>query len=298
MGQPIIIQLTQAEKNRVQNTSSSTAAASSGPTRLYVGSLHFNISEDDLKTVFAPFGEIDFINLHIDPETGRSKGFGFVQFKKADDAKRALQQVNGLEIAGRQIKVGLVNESNTIQGGTTGALGELDDDEGGGLALNAQSRAMLMAKLQRGAAQIPAPVPILTPIMPGMGLVPMAGFGMPTLNPALTGGTPVGMTLNPALHPSPCMLLKNMFDPKTETEPDFHLDIKEDVIEECSKYGQITHAYVERDSQGYVYLKFTSSDGAQKAISALNHRWFAGKMITAEFIPEATYHARFPESRT
>jgi len=288
MGQPIIVQLTQAEKNRVQNTSSSTAAASSGPTRLYVGSLHFNISEDDLKTVFEPYGEIDFINLHIDPETGRSKGFGFVQFKKADEAKRALQQVNGLEIAGRQIKVGLVNETNQISGGAAGALGELDDDEGGGLALNAQSRAMLMAKLQRAPAVPMSMAPMMVP-----GLVPMPGFGMPTLNPALTG-----MTLNPALSPSPCMLLKNMFDPKTETDPDFHLDIKEDVIEECSKYGNITHAFVEKDSQGHVYLKFTSSDGAQKAINALNHRWFAGKMITAEFIPEPSYYARFPEAKT
>ncbi len=50
------------------------------------------------------------------------------RFKKAEDAKRALQQVNGLEIAGRQIKVGLVNESNMIGGGAAGALGELDDD--------------------------------------------------------------------------------------------------------------------------------------------------------------------------
>lgn len=94
MGQAVIIQLTQAEKNRVVNTryapkfpfsyaerfSSSSAAAIAGPTRLYVGSLHFNITEDDLKSVFAPFGEIEFINLHMDPETNRSKGFGFVQY--------------------------------------------------------------------------------------------------------------------------------------------------------------------------------------------------------------------------
>ena len=52
----------------------------------------------------------------------------FSRFKKADEAKRALQQVNGLEIAGRQIKVGLVNESNTITGAGGGTLGELDDD--------------------------------------------------------------------------------------------------------------------------------------------------------------------------
>lgn len=48
------------------------------------------------------------------------------RFRKPDDAKRALQQVNGLEIAGRQIKVGLVNENNGVP--TPGALGELDDE--------------------------------------------------------------------------------------------------------------------------------------------------------------------------
>eukprot|EP00026_Physarum_polycephalum_P006305 Phypoly_transcript_06347.p1 GENE.Phypoly_transcript_06347~~Phypoly_transcript_06347.p1 ORF type:complete len:292 (+),score=44.19 Phypoly_transcript_06347:904-1779(+) len=291
MGQPIIVQVTQAEKNRVVNTSFSASSAPTGPTRLYVGSLHFNISEDDLKSVFAPFGDIDFINLHMDPETGRSKGFGFVQFKRADDARKALQQVNGLEIAGRQIKVGLVNESNTITGtGGGGALGELDDDDGGGLALNAHSRAMLMAKLQRAAPIIPPPVaPMVTP-----GIVPVlpVGFGMPPLNPALA------MPLNPALAPSTCILLKNMFDPSTETDPDFHLDIRDDVIEECSKYGTVVHAFVDKDTQGHVYLKFTNIDGAQKASNALNHRWFAGKMITAENIPEAIYHARFPDSKT
>jgi len=278
MGQAIILQLTQAEKNRVVNTSSSSAAAAAGPTRLYVGSLHFNISEDDLKSVFAPFGEIEFINLHMDPETGRSKGFGFVQFKRAEDAKRALQQVNGLEIAGRQIKVGLVNESVIGQGGS---LGELDDDDGGGLALNAQSRAMLMAKLYRGST---AAVPVAAPT------IPAAVPGIPILNPVMGGGLPV-------LNPSVCVLLKNMFDPKTETEEDFHLDIKEDVTEECSKYGPVKHSFVDKDSQGHVYLKFVAVDGAQRAIAALNHRWFAGKMITAEFYPESTYYAKFPEAR-
>jgi RNA-binding protein 39 len=299
MGQAVIVQVTQAEKNRVQAASASVATAASGPTRLYVGSLHFNITEDDLKSVFAPFGDIDFINLHMDPETGRSKGFGFVQFKRAEDAKRALQQVNGLEIAGRQIKVGLVNETQTPTIASSGSLGELDDDEGGGLALNAHSRAMLMAKLQRGAAGGPLPgLPLPVP-----GLPPLPGVLPPLLNPALLGQlpgvpSPLAAMINPAVQPSPCVLLKNMFDPKVEKDPDFHLDIKEDVHEECSKYGPVQHIFVDKDSQGHVYLKFASVEGAQKAISALNHRWFAGKMISAEFYPEATYYSKFPEAKS
>ena len=47
--------------------------------RLYVGSLHFNLTESDIKQVFEPFGELDFVDLHRDPVTGRSKGYAFVQ---------------------------------------------------------------------------------------------------------------------------------------------------------------------------------------------------------------------------
>jgi RNA-binding protein 39 len=46
--------------------------------RLYVGSLHFNITEDMLRGIFEPFGKIDNIQLIMDPETGRSKGYGFL----------------------------------------------------------------------------------------------------------------------------------------------------------------------------------------------------------------------------
>lgn len=49
-----------------------------GPTRLYVGSLHFNITEDMLRGIFEPFGKIDNIQLMTDGDTGKSKGYGFI----------------------------------------------------------------------------------------------------------------------------------------------------------------------------------------------------------------------------
>lgn len=52
-----------------------------GPMRLYVGSLHFNITEDMLRGIFEPFGKIDVIQLIMDPETNRSKGYGFITVK-------------------------------------------------------------------------------------------------------------------------------------------------------------------------------------------------------------------------
>lgn len=46
---------------------------------LYVGSLHFNLTESDIKQVFEPFGDLEFVDLHRDPGTGRSKGYAFIQ---------------------------------------------------------------------------------------------------------------------------------------------------------------------------------------------------------------------------
>ena len=79
LGVPIIVQQTQAEKNRTGNSMPNMIPRGMpGPMRLYVGSLHFNITEDMLRGIFEPFGKIDSIQLMTDPETGRSKGYGFI----------------------------------------------------------------------------------------------------------------------------------------------------------------------------------------------------------------------------
>lgn len=79
LGVPIVVQHTQAEKNRMGNSMPNLMPkGQTGPMRLYVGSLHFNITEDMLRGIFEPFGKIDNIQLIMDPETGRSKGYGFL----------------------------------------------------------------------------------------------------------------------------------------------------------------------------------------------------------------------------
>lgn len=79
LGIPISVQPTQAEKNRLANAPPVAAPKNPiGPMRLYVGSLHFNITEDMLRGIFEPYGQIDNIQLIMDTETGRSKGYGFI----------------------------------------------------------------------------------------------------------------------------------------------------------------------------------------------------------------------------
>lgn len=80
LGIPIIAQLTEAEKNRLaRNPEAATSNLSQIPFhRLYVGNIHFSITESDLQNVFEPFGELEFVQLQKE-EQGRSRGYGFVQ---------------------------------------------------------------------------------------------------------------------------------------------------------------------------------------------------------------------------
>lgn len=86
------------------------------PMKIYVGGLTenlANITEDDLCNIFG-FGEIDSIELHKDPITGRSKGYAFIQFHRGSKAKEVIQAMNGFVYQGKALKVGEANENNTV----------------------------------------------------------------------------------------------------------------------------------------------------------------------------------------
>ncbi|KAH9936987.1 uncharacterized protein B0H18DRAFT_183214 [Fomitopsis serialis] len=261
MGLPIQIQHTEAERNRLHAGDSNLnlppgVSAPHGGMQLYVGSLHFNLTESDIKQVFEPFGELEFVDLHRDPMTGRSKGYAFVQYKRVEDARMALEQMEGFELAGRTLRVNTVHEKGTTKYTQQDSL-----DEAGGGNLNAASRQALMQKLAR-TDQTPAlPQPIMRPNIP-------------------------------QAMESRSVLLRNMFDPEEETERDWDKDLAEDVKGECeSKYGHVDFIKIEKDSQGEIYVKFDAIDSAKKAIQGLNGRWFGGRPITAAFISDAIMQA-------
>ncbi|CAJ0829919.1 13073_t:CDS:10, partial [Entrophospora sp. SA101] len=237
LGIPVIVQLTEAEKNRQARLAEQAASHATDIAyhRLYVGSVHFNLTEDDLRQVFEPFGPLEFVNLHKDPETGRSRGFAFIQYKNAEDARQALEKMNGFELAGRTIKVGLVTDKSN------GMNLNLDDG-----ALNPQSRVELMQKLARDTDLIaPASAP--------------------------TQSEP---PVQPRVNPTRCVLLKNMFNPDEETESNWAEELEEDVKSECLKYGNVVHIGIDKESDGDVYMKFDTVESAQKALNGLNGRWF------------------------
>ena len=76
--------------------------------KLYVGNLNYNTTENELRDVFGQHGEVTSVAVITDRETGRAKGFGFVEFANDQDAKSAIAALDGKEMGGRSLKV---NES-------------------------------------------------------------------------------------------------------------------------------------------------------------------------------------------
>ena len=72
---------------------------------IYVGNLAFGVSENDLQTAFEEFGQVSSVNIIKDRETGRSRGFAFVEMPDGQEAKQAIEKLNLTSIGGRNITV-------------------------------------------------------------------------------------------------------------------------------------------------------------------------------------------------
>ena len=73
--------------------------------KIYVGNLSFNSNDDDLAAIFSQYGEVASAKVILDRDTGRSRGFGFVEMNDDNAADQAIQRVNGQEVDGRTLNV-------------------------------------------------------------------------------------------------------------------------------------------------------------------------------------------------
>ncbi|MFI5071761.1 MAG: RNA recognition motif domain-containing protein, partial [Terriglobales bacterium] len=72
---------------------------------IFVGNLDFNTSEDDLRQLFAAYGQVDRVSIMTDRDTGRSRGFGFVEMTNAEEGEKAIAAINGTQVGGRAVNV-------------------------------------------------------------------------------------------------------------------------------------------------------------------------------------------------
>ena len=80
--------------------------------QIYVGNMNYRMSEDSLKSVFEEFGSVNSAKIIMDRETGRSKGFGFIEMESQEEAENAITQLNDAEVEGRRLRVNFARPKN------------------------------------------------------------------------------------------------------------------------------------------------------------------------------------------
>lgn len=90
--------------------------------KLYVGNLSFSVTSDSLNDLFAQYGTVESAKVITDRDTGRSKGFGFVEMSTDDEARTCIDQANGQEFEGRQMNISEAKPQAPRQGGGGGGF--------------------------------------------------------------------------------------------------------------------------------------------------------------------------------
>lgn len=99
---------------------------------IYVGNLSYEATEEEVRQLFAEFGDVSSVSLITDRETGRLRGFGFVEMADDAAAKAAIEGLNGKEIAGRTLTVNEARPKTSRGGGGGGPRGRGGPGGGGG----------------------------------------------------------------------------------------------------------------------------------------------------------------------
>ncbi|OYZ21692.1 MAG: RNA-binding protein [Bdellovibrio sp. 28-41-41] len=101
--------------------------------KIYVGNLAFSVSDELLNSTFAQFGAVDSAKIIMDRETGRSKGFGFVEMASDSDADQAIEKLNGQDLNGRNMNISEARpQEDRPRGGGGGRGGGFGGGRGGG----------------------------------------------------------------------------------------------------------------------------------------------------------------------
>jgi RNA recognition motif-containing protein len=101
-------------------------------TRLYVGNLPYSVTELDLRDLFSGLGTVTDAKIITDRETGRPRGFGFVEMSTDDEARKAIEELNGRDVQGRQVAVKEAEDRRGGGGGGGGGFGGGGRGGGGG----------------------------------------------------------------------------------------------------------------------------------------------------------------------
>jgi RNA-binding protein 39 len=288
--------------------------------KVYVGGLNPTVTHDHLLALFAPFGSLRSVQMQTDAVTKASKGFAFLQFTDPKDANLAIQSMSGQSLAGHALKTGWGNQA---MGGACVTSEEFPPDAGP----KTQAAYGVLRQLNLGqavAAVLPTSLTtttttngvaghggtvMMSPHKPGTvaearaSLAAVAAAAAANVVPAVAAsaaaaissavstavpiGDPTALQIKNAEHPTPHLLIHNMFDKDQETEVGWEKEIQEEFESEATKYGKLDRCVVmHQQAGGKIYASFASVDAAKTCASSLAGRWFDKRQLRVEFVSE------------
>mmetsp|Transcript_184 Transcript_184/g.225 ORF Transcript_184/g.225 Transcript_184/m.225 type:complete len:174 (+) Transcript_184:784-1305(+) len=159
------------------------------------------------------------------------------------------------------------------QGHSSASHLDLEGADDQGIRLDGATRVALMNRLNRRPTEAPAPQAVPT-----------------------HKATPSNYGTPKSSSPTCYIILKNMFDPsEADEDPEVFDDVKEAVTEECAKFGTVEDIFTDKKSpDGLVYLKLDTVKAAEQTKSLLDGRWYAGKMVSVNYLTPDTYKSKRP----
>ena len=318
--------------------------------RIYVTSVHPDLTDQDIKSVFEAFGTVISCALAPDQMTGRHKGYGFIEYTTQQSANDAITAMNLFDLGGQYIRVGRAITAP-----------EQSDKQAPPPAASVLAASAITASIQgqeavtaRGSTALLTPQasakPLVQDAIPtvnnGSAMSVSAATSKTTTNPvssfltpAIAGNQPVAdekmsfeqqkkkqevldhklagegnlereekleisgkdarymmMQKLARVSSSGVTVLRNMV-----TSEEIDDDLEDEITEECSRYGDVSRVVIYQEKQGEeedaevivkIFVEFEKIEHAEAAKSALNGRWFGGRVIQADIYDEDKYRAQ------
>ena len=256
---------------------SGTLGASSAKTRIYVGSLVWQLTEEQVRQIFEPFGSIRSCQLILNPETGKHRGYGFIEFAEEKSAADAIKEMDGFDLVGRKLKVRYASPQVAPQAAQQAHQHNQQQ---------LQQQLTAMAQLPPGFT-VPT-LPVSLQPSPYAAQQPQQLSLSTEDNMRISSAeqrVSIMNKLSASSRQSTVLLLRNLLSP---AEVDSELD--GEVREECGKFGRVRDVrVVVADDEVRCYVLFDSTAECSRAVEALNGRWFGKRTVAADFYPLSSY---------
>ena len=260
--------------------------------KLHIKNLRPVVRDDDLRSIFKPFGEFDDFLM--------GNGECWITFKNHNDAQDAMTSMQGFQLVGQELSITMLSvapktdptnesgEKTTPAPETKPKPLDLKNDSDFGASgtgpSNVHNRIEVMKKLMQAhsGSGIPTVVGLAAPTHDAEA-TPAPAAAAAEMPPAPKPGTSTSRTL----------LLQNMFQPTKvdlAKDPKFYDVIREDTHDECAKHGKVVHVTVDpRGTAGLIYVLYETPQQRLAGELALNGAWFEGKKITATGIDDSIW---------